>query len=90
MIGILVATATLVVLGVVALGLYTSVPGLLIAEAIAFVAGAGAAALMDVRPARSAVVVAVYLVLVATALLSLAHYNAPPGSQGGPNVLPPG
>ena len=89
-IGPLAATIALVVLWFVALGLFTSVPGLLIAGLIAGFVGtvAGAVAEPD-RAGRSALIVAGYLALLLFAYLfraqALARY-APPGSLGGPGV----
>jgi hypothetical protein len=50
-VGAITATAALILLGFVALGLFTSLPALLIAAGIAAVAGAAAGALAE--PARS-------------------------------------
>jgi hypothetical protein len=57
-VGTLTATVTLIVLGFVALGLYTSEAGLMIASTIALLAGIGAAVVVDPgRSGRSAAVV---------------------------------
>jgi hypothetical protein len=84
---------TLIVLAFMALGLFTSLPGLLIAGLIAIVAGAGAGALVEPRRAgRNAAVVAgciVLLILVYLLLGQTAGRYGPPGSRGGPGVTPP-
>ena len=92
LVGPIAATTTLVALGIVWLGLYTSVPGLLIAAGIAFWVGAGAAALVERgRAMKNAAIVAAYLVLLCTAYLVAIQYQAtPPGaSRGGPNLPRP-
>jgi riboflavin transporter FmnP len=64
-VGTLTATVALIVLGFVALGLYTSLPGLLIAGSFAAIAGAAAGALTDpARPGRSAAVVVGYIAML--------------------------
>jgi len=90
LVGTFAATIALVVLWFVALGLFTSVPGLLIAGLIAGFVGtvAGAVAEPD-RAGRSALIVAGYLAVLLLAYLleaqAVARY-APPGSLGGPGV----
>ena len=92
-VGTITATVALIVLGFVALGLYTSLAGLLIAGSIAAIAGAAAGALAD--PARSgrnaAVVVGFIAILILAYVLvgQTAGRYAPPGSRGGPAVTPP-
>lgn len=92
-VGTLAATVTLIGLGFVALGLFTSIAGLLIAGTIAAVAGMGVGAVVD--PGRSgrnaAVVVGCIAILILAYLLmgqSVGRY-APPGSRGGPGIMPP-
>jgi hypothetical protein len=92
-VGTITATVALIVLGFVALGLYTSLAGVLIAGSIAAIAGAAAGALAD--PARSrrtaAVVVGFIAILILAYVLvgqAVGRY-APPGSRGGPAVTPP-
>jgi hypothetical protein len=92
-VGTITATVALIVLGFVALGLYTSLPGLLIAGGIAAIAGAAAGALTEpARSGRSAAVVVGYiamLILVWLLLGQTAGRYAPPGFLGGPGVTPP-
>lgn len=83
----------MVVLGFIALGLFTSLPGVLIAGIIVAAAGTGAAAIAEPsRLGRNAVVVAGYVAMLILAYLlvgqTVARY-APPGSRGGPDVVPP-
>jgi hypothetical protein len=91
-VGPLAATAALVAMGFVSLGLYTSIGGLLIAGGIAFWAGAGMAGIAEPsRWARSALIVGVYVVaLFASCLILLQSQSPPPGaSHGGPAVPRP-
>lgn len=92
-VGTITATVTLIVLGFVALGLFTSLPGLLIAGIIAIVVGTGAGALVEPgRSGRNAAIVAGYvatLILAYMFLGQIAGQSAPPGSRGGPGVTPP-
>ena len=92
-IGTITATGALIVLGHVALGLYTSLPGLLIACGIAAIAGAATGALAEpARSGRNAAVVAGYvvvLILVYILVGQTASRYAPRGSRGGPGVMPP-
>jgi hypothetical protein len=92
-VGTITATVALIVLGFVALGLYTSLAGLLIAGSIAAIAGAAAGSLTEpVRSGRSAVVVVGYIAMLILAYVLLgqtAGRYAPPGSRGGPGVMPP-
>ena len=92
-VGTITATVALIVLGFVALGLYASLPGLLIAASIAVIAGAAAGALAEpARPGRSAAVVVGYIAMLILAFVLLgqtAARYAPPGSRGGPGVMPP-
>ena len=91
-VGTITATAALIVLGFVGLGLYTSLPGLLIAASIAAIAGATAAALTEpARSGRSAAVVVGYIAMLILAYVLMgqtAGRYAPPGSRGGPSVIP--
>jgi len=90
--GAFAATVTLIILGFVALGLFTSIAGVLIAGTIAVVAGTGAAAIADPhRSGRSAAVVAAYvgaLILGYVLVGQTAARYAQPGSRGGPGVTP--
>ena len=91
-VGPLAATAALVVMGFVSLGLYTSVGGLLIAAGIAFWAGAGLAGIAEPRRwARSALIVAAYVVVLFASYLMLPRWQSPPAgaSSGGPAVPRP-
>ena len=64
-VGTITATVLLIVLGFVALGLYTSLPGLLIAGSLAAIGGAAIAALAEpARSGRNAVVVAAYIAIL--------------------------
>jgi hypothetical protein len=92
LVGPLAAAATLVALAIVWLGLYTSVPGLLIAAGIAFWVGAGVAALVERgRATRNAAIVAAFIVVLLAACLVFLRSQAPPpgASHGGPNVPRP-
>ncbi len=92
MIGPLAATAALIVIAFVYVGLYASGGGLLIAAGIAFWIGAGIAGWADPnRQARHAGIVAAYIVLLFTAwLFFIQSQSPPPGTSfGGPNVGPP-
>ena len=65
MVGTITATVLLIVLGFVALGLYTSLPGLLIAGSLAAMGGAAIAALAEpTRSGRNAVVVAAFIAIL--------------------------
>ncbi len=92
-VGTITATVALIVLGVVALGLYTSLAGLLIAGSIAAIAGAAAGALAEpARSGRNAAVVAGYIAILILAYMLIGQAvgrYAPPGSRGGPGVTPP-
>ena len=92
-VGTITATVALIVLGFMALGLYTSLPGLLIAGSISAIAGATAAALTEpARSGRSAAVVVAYIAMLILAYVLLGQTvgrYAPPGSRGGPGVTPP-
>jgi hypothetical protein len=83
LVGPLAATATFVILGLVSLGFYVSLGGLLI----------GAAALVDSRVGRNAGIVAGFIValfIVYLVILPALGGPIPPGvSRGGPGVLPP-
>jgi hypothetical protein len=92
-VGVISATVALIALGFIALGLFTSVPGLLIAGIIAVVAGTGVGALAQPgRSGRTAAVVTGYIAMLICAYLLLAQTAAryaPPGSRGGPGMMPP-
>jgi riboflavin transporter FmnP len=92
-VGTITATIALIVLGFVALGLYTSFAGLLIAGSIAAIAGVAAGALAEpARSGRNAAVVAGYIAILILAFMlvgrTVGRY-APPESRGGPGVTPP-
>ena len=92
-VGTITATVALIVLRFVALGLYTSLAGVLIAGSIAAIAGAAAGALTDpARSGRTAAVVAGFIAILILAYVlvgqAVGRY-APPGSRGGPAVTPP-
>ena len=71
-VGTITATVLLIVLGFVALGLYTSLTGLLIAGSIATIAGAAAGALTDpTRSGRSVAVVVGYIAMLILAYVLL-------------------
>lgn len=90
LVGSAIVTVTLIILGM-GVGLFASGGGIAIAAAVAFWAGAGAAALIDPdRGSRNAGIVAFcVVVLLAAYLMELQSRPVPPGSQGGPNVMPP-
>jgi hypothetical protein len=92
-VGTVTATAALIGLGFVALGLYTSLAGLLIAGSIAAIAGTAAGTLADpVRSGRTAAVVAGFIAILFLAYVLVgqtASRYAPEGSRGGPAVTPP-
>jgi uncharacterized membrane protein len=92
-VGMITATVALIVLVFVALGLYTSLAGLVIAGSIAAIAGAAAGALAEpTRSARNAAVVAGYIAILILAYMlvgqTIGRY-APPGLRGGAGVTPP-
>ena len=92
-VGIIAATITLIVLGFVMLGLFASGGGLLIAGTIATVAGIVASVIVEpAKLGRNAVVVAGYVATLFFGYLiaeQIAARYAPPGSRGGPAVMPP-
>jgi len=92
-VGPLAATAALVVMGFVSLGaFYASLGGLFIAAGVAFWAGAGMAGIAEPRRwARSALIVAVYLVVLFAGYLMLPRSQSPPpgASRGGPALPRP-
>jgi hypothetical protein len=92
-VGTITATAALIFLGFVALGLSTSLPGLVVAGSIAAIVGAAAGALAEpARSGRNAAVVAGYVAILILAYMlvgqTVGRY-APPGSRGGPGLTPP-
>ena len=89
-VGPLVATAALVVMGFVSLGaVYASIGGLFIAAGVAFWAGASMAGIAEPRRrARSALIVAVYLVVLFASYLTLPRSQSPPGASRGGPALP--
>ena len=90
-IGLLAATLTVIVLVFVWLGLFTSGYGVLIAGAIAALVGVGAGVVAEPRRAGqvTAVVVGYVIILIVAYLMLTVFRYAPPGSQGGPTVMPP-
>jgi hypothetical protein len=91
-VGTITATVALIVLVFVALGLYTSLAGLVIAGSVAAVAGAAACAIADpARLGRNAAVVAGYIAILILAYMlvgqTIGRYA--PGSRGGAGVTPP-
>ena len=91
-VGPLAATAALVAVGFVWLGLYTCLSGIFIAMGVASWAGACVTAMVDPpRAMRNAAIVAAYLVLLCAAyLFAMQAQTPPPGaSHGGPNVPRP-
>jgi hypothetical protein len=89
LVGSLAATLTLVALRFVALGLYTSPLGLVVAGILAFLLGATVAAALDPGGRRHAAIIAGYIFVVLLAYVMILQRVAAPGSQGGPNSLPP-
>jgi hypothetical protein len=93
LVGPLAATGMFIILGFASLGFYVSLAGLLIAGTLAFMAGTGAAAVVDSRRGRNAGIVAGYIaVLFVTYLFILPSLAGPPPpgiSHGGPGVSPP-
>jgi hypothetical protein len=91
-VGVTTATIALIVLGFVALGLFTSLPGLLIAGFIAAVTGTGAGAVAEPdRSGRTATVVVGYIAMLIVGYVLVgqtASRYAPSGSRGGPAVTP--
>jgi hypothetical protein len=92
-VGTITANAALIFLGFVALGLSTSLPGLVVAGSIAAIVGAAAGALAEpARSGRNAAVVAGYVAILILAYMlvgqTVGRY-APPGSRGGPGLTPP-
>jgi hypothetical protein len=91
--GLTAATGALVAVGMISMGYYASQGGLLIAGTIAFMAGTGAAAMVD--PARrglNTAIVAFYIAVLAAAyflILPALVGPVPPGARGGPGVYPP-
>jgi hypothetical protein len=92
-VGTITATLLLIVLGFVALGLYTSLPGLLIAGSLATIGGGVAAALAEpARSGRNMAQVAGFIAILIVGYLLMgqaAGRYAPPGSRGGPAVMAP-
>jgi len=89
-VGGLAAIATLIVLAFIALGLFTSLPGLLVAATFAAAMGAAIGALVDPRRAgHAAAVVAGFVVLLVLAYILIGRTTArfaAPGARGGPGV----
>ena len=99
LVGVLAATCALIVMGFLSVGFFVSVGGLVIAWTVAFMAGTGAAAVVEpAHSGRNASVVAFYLiVLVAVYVLilpALAAQSLPAHAVGrvwtlrGPAVVP--
>jgi hypothetical protein len=94
LVGLFTSTLALVVLSFVELGVFTSVPGLLIAGTLAFIAGMCAAATVDSRRlGPNAAIVAWYIAALLAVYLVLPALSRPlqPGgpTRGGPGVFPP-
>jgi hypothetical protein len=89
LVGSSAATLTLVALAFVALGLYTSPPGLVVAGILAFLVGASVAVALDPSGRRHAPIIAGYIFVVLLAYVMILQRITAPGSQGGPNSLPP-
>jgi hypothetical protein len=91
-VGVITATVALIVLGFVALGLFTSLGGLVIATGVAALAGATAGSLAEpARSARTSAIVVGYVAILILAYLLVgqtASRYAPPGSRGGPGRSP--
>ena len=91
-IGTLTATGVLVVLWYAALGLFTSLPGLLIAGIIAAMAGSAAGVLAEPRRSRcNAATVVGYIGMLILAYMLVgetAGRYAPPGLRGDSAVMP--
>ena len=94
-VGIVAATGTIVALWFVALGLFTSLGGLVIAAMIAAWIGTTVATVVDRRFERNVAAVAAYVAVLVLAYLMLGQSmsrHAPlglPGSSGGLGVMPP-
>jgi len=90
--GILAATLALVAIGFVSIGFFASYGGILIAGAIAVVAGSTAAAAIDRQRAQNhAGFVAFYVLALGAAYVLFAQALAssmPPSARGGPAVYP--
>jgi hypothetical protein len=93
LIGVLAATSALIIMRFLSMGFFVSVGGLVIAWTVAFMAGTGAAAVVEpAHSGRNASVVAFYLiVLVAVYFLILPAFagSVPSGARGGSGVDPP-
>jgi hypothetical protein len=93
LVGVLAATCALIVMGFLSVGFFVSVGGLAIAWTVAFMAGTGAAAVVDpAHSGRNASVVAFYLIVLVAAyflILPAVAGPVPPGARGGPGVYPP-
>lgn len=90
LLGVVASVAALSVLGD-DFGLFTSLTGAMYAALGAFWFGAGLAALLDARHGgRNAVIVALSVAALVIVYIGVAFTRVPPpGSTGGPNVLPP-
>jgi hypothetical protein len=93
LVGILSATGTIVVMGLVSIGFYASFGGLLIVAGLAFMVGAGVAMLVDSRVGRNVSIVAGYIVLLFVTYLLAFSFGPKPdpvsGARGGPAVSRP-
>lgn len=91
-VGPVAATAALLAIGFTSLGVYASGGGLLIAAGIAFWVGAGVAGWVEPkRQGRNTAIVALYIVVLFAAWLTILQSQPPPPgtSFGGPNVERP-
>jgi hypothetical protein len=93
LVGILAATGTIVVMGLVSLGFFASFGGLLVVAGLAFIVGAGAARLVDSRVDRNVSIVAGYIALLFVAYVLAFSFGPKPdpesGARGGPAVSGP-
>jgi hypothetical protein len=91
-VGVTAATVTLIVLWFFALGLFTSLPGVLLAGLMAAIAGSGVGAVADPsRSGRTAAVVVGYIaILLIGYMLNGTDQNSIRGlgSRGGLDVMP--
>jgi len=92
-VSLLAATCALVILGFVSIGFFASFGGLVIAGAVALMAGTVVAGIVDPdRLGRNASVVAFFVLVLAAAyfvILPALAGPVPTGSRGGPGVYPP-
>jgi hypothetical protein len=82
-VGVTAATVTLIVLWFVALGLFTSLPGVLLAGLMTAIAGSGVGAVADSRSGHTAAVVVGYIAILLVGYMLIgqtAARYAPPES----------